>query len=221
MQYLFSIIFICICNCLCAQNFSAQYSVESTREVQLASGKTEFVKLNYRGYLYKSGNRYISFFKPLFLQEWENGVVKVADGFSVSVSTDTVQALSYLDLDSNIVRTRTDFGGLNKVRKFDPGIIKWQIMPDTKIINGLPCQKALLDFNGKTNLCEVWFCSDINVSVSLRNLPGLPGLLVEADYYSANEKYQLLSYNLGEDLPPSIFWPREFNQPFMEKKTGK
>lgn len=204
-----------------AQNFSAIYSVEHTTTVNTSEMQTASVTLGYTGYFYKSGNKYISFFKPLFLDKYEDGSFEIAPGHSVNITMDTIQAISYIDLDSNIVRTRTDMVKINKVRKFVPGLIKWQIMPETKNINGLDCQRALMDFNGKTNLCEIWFCSDINIPVSLRNLPDLPGFLVEANYYSAKETYKLVSYKIEDSISENTFWPLEFKEPFYDQRTKR
>jgi GLPGLI family protein len=204
-----------------AQNFNAIYSVERIITVKTSGLKTLSTTLNYNGYLYKSGNRYISFFKPLFLDKYEDGSLEIVPGHRVEINKDSVQAISYVDLDSNIVRTRTDLVKINKLRSFTPGYIKWQIMPETKNINGLECQRALMDFNGKTNLCEIWFCSDLNIPVSLRNLPDLPGLLVEANYYSAQETYKLISYKLEDSIPRNIFWPAEFKETFYDQRAKK
>lgn len=202
-----------------AQNFSALYAVEKTITVNTSATQTASATVNLTGHLYKSGNRYISFFKPLYLDQYENGTIEIVPGHLVEVSLDTIQGISFIDLDSNIVRSRTDLVKINKVRNFTPGYIKWKIMPETKNINGLQCQRALMDFNGNTNFCEIWFCGDINIPVSLRNLPDLPGLLVEVNYYSVKETYKLISYKLEDTIPANTFWPAEFNEYFYDQRN--
>lgn len=68
-------------------------------------------------------------------------------------------------------------GSLFKVDERLP-VIKWNILPNAKEIQGLKCQKATCVFKGR--FYEAWFCPDIPFRNGPWKLGGLPGLIVEA-----------------------------------------
>jgi GLPGLI family protein len=213
-------------NILQAQYFTAEYDVQRTLTFKISETESKSIQLDYIGYFYKANNKYISFLKPQYLDIYPEGAIEIAPNYFASIYSDTLQGISYADLDSNIARRRTEITGkgitgFNRTRTVVPGGMHWKVMPEKRVIDGLNCQRALLEFNGKTNYCEVWFCSDINVQVSLCNLMDLPGLLVEANYFSIQETYKLKSYKLVDYLPTSIFWPNEFNHPFEDNVKAK
>ena len=217
-----------------AQTFQANYQV--TRNMSLSAGAPTAGKtlaLAYDGLLYSKGNRTISFCRPLYLDEYPTGTVEVdnPEGGTVTnnLHMDSVQALAYVDLDSMIMRNRSDGSGrnlkrTNTTREFEWGIRKWHLLPDTKIISGLSCQKAVLYRSGGSGeiVYEIWFCPDIGQQAGPRGLTDLPGLVVELQVVPFDEHWSLQSYVFNTPLSDSLFWPNEFNEPFKRlAKLGR
>lgn len=67
---------------------------------------------------------------------------------------------------------------------------QWVIQPDTKEINNLPCQKALLNFGGRS--WTAWFSLDIPISDGPYKFSGLPGLIVALVDSTASWKFELI-----------------------------
>lgn len=84
--------------------------------------------------------------------------------------------------------------------------IEWNILDDTKEINGFQCQKANCDFRGRKYY--VWFTNDIPVSVGPWKLNGLPGLILEAidDKESVKFTAVKVSFNI-ENTNTFLFKP--------------
>lgn len=66
--------------------------------------------------------------------------------------------------------------------------IQWQITQESKVISNYTCFKAKTVFRGL--VWEVWFTSEIPVSIGPWKLYGLPGLILEAT--SENKKYSYI-----------------------------
>ncbi len=56
--------------------------------------------------------------------------------------------------------------------------IRWQILNDTGIVIGYPCQKAITHFKGRDYI--VWFTSKLAYPVGPWKLHGLPGVILKA-----------------------------------------
>ncbi len=210
-----------------SQNMVITYTV--TKDYTLpVENKT--VTLNYTGYLYKKNNRYIYFEKPAYKQKIEDGKILLSDGggnnySSLLVDTDSLQCIVYSNFDSLEQRmSKIDGTGRNFLNNFEADWQKWNLLPDTKQINGLHCQKATqTDGNGVVDW-EVWFCPDIPMRAGVQWLKNLPGLVVEAEMIPLQKHYSLVSHSTINEIPDTVFWPNEFNIPVtkgpVRKNTG-
>jgi GLPGLI family protein len=207
-----------------AQNLTAIYSVKKDiyiKDVNQIDNK--IASIEYTGFLFKKNNNYISFDKPLYLNKFPNGnyVYKMEENhnYSILLSIDTIQNLNFFSIDSLIRRFRESYtrkinGRIsNYFQEVDLNYHQWELLPENKTINGLNCQKAKLSIGG-TPQWEVWFCPDIPVDVNMSGIFGLPGLIVEAYHVVLKKTYILESYEMNAVISDSIFWPKEFNEPF-------
>jgi GLPGLI family protein len=202
-----------------AQTLEAQYTVTRQYDMQIAGNKTKPVNIEFIGHFYRSKNHYIYFDTPNFLKIYPDGVIKV-DNYSMSVSADSIQSLSYHDLDSAVRIYRRDMPGKGKVNfniKDRIGRIKWKIdyLDETKEINGLLCQKANLSISGYPQWV-VWFAPSIPMDVGIVNIRELPGLVVEAEMIPTRTKYVLQKYVINGVIDEKVFHPVEFKQRFED-----
>lgn len=213
-----------------AQRMEALYKIEHDIMVENGVGMQEkLATVEYTGYLYRDGNRYMYFKKPQYLEKYPDGyIITQQQGNNYQyyqLYMDTLQNIQYKDLDSLVRRYRFDMSGRdqikeNIVQKFEPGFQQWQILPDTKEIQGLLVQKAVLEGNGKP-AWQVWFSADIPMGAGVANIFDLPGLVVEATNFVTNERYQLQRYTMDATFSPGVFWPKEFSQPFISRRAIK
>ncbi len=206
-----------------SQTFEAQYKVSEDIYMNLGDqGLKKALTLDYIGYFYRKGNRYIYFEKPNYLNTYPSGNFEFNttehNVTSISLSMDSVQNLSSRDMDSLVFRMRPNMSGkgqvtYNYMQKFDSNFFQWDLLPETKIVNGLKCQKATLTLRGKPQW-SVWFTSDIPMQAGIDAIMGLPGLVVEADCIPLKKHYSLVKYSANTPLADGLFWPAEFNQRF-------
>lgn len=84
----------------------------------------------------------------------------------------------YKDMQENkIIQISLAGGKIFAIEENAPSI-DWSIGEETRLINGLACQKATGRFKGRNY--EAWFCSQLPYSVGPWKLGGLPGLIIEA-----------------------------------------
>lgn len=176
-------------------------------------------------YYYKKGNRVISYQKPEYLQEYPNGYVEVQTGeyssHSFSILTDTIQWLSYFNLDSMILRFRSNQTVLeteNKFLFFGSNYRKWEIFDQATEIQGMQCKKAITYLRNGSPYCEIWFNPEIEMPVGMRNLTNVPGLIVKATFFNSSEEFTLKSFSTSPDISDAVFWPKEFNEPFKKER---
>ncbi len=207
-----------------AQTMEAHYKM--SKDIFMSEDNGSMRKLatvTYDGYLYQSGSKFISFKRPTFLADYPNGFVTYQTGpkseYSVELSIDTLQGITYRNFDSMCVRYRIDIpgkggSGINVLRKFNRGNLKWDYMDETKDIGGLKCQKAqFVNGNGKLQWV-VWFCPDLPVNGGPDGITDVPGLVVEGSDLITDEKFVLDNYKTNTVIPEHIFWPEVFSQPF-------
>lgn len=206
-----------------AQTVQAEYKVTKDIYANIDNtGEKKIASLSYTGYLYRKGGKYIYFQKPNYLNDYPDGSIKISKGpnsnYYVGIGMDTVQRLNYKDMDSLIKKYRADVSGRgnvnsNYIQKFDADYFSWEMIPETRIINGLKCQKATLTIMGFPQWI-VWFTDKEPMQAGIDNIIGLPGLVVEAECLPLKTHFSLISYTTNQDFPSSVFNPAEFNQPF-------
>ena len=74
--------------------------------------------------------------------------------------------------------------------------LKWEILPDTSVINDFRTQKAFCNYGGR--IWEAWFCKDIPISDGPYKFNGLPGLIVKL-----NDSKNYYTYVLESIVVPS------------------
>jgi hypothetical protein len=202
--------------------FEAKYLVKSERYA-IHEGKQKLIAiLEFEGILKKKGNRYICYSKPLYLDKYPNGYIDYQfDGdppISYGIPVDSFYTIQYADLDSMIIRYHhhssniAGIGGRNNYFTFEPGFRQWNILNETRTINGLLCQKAIIA--GRNSTFEIWFAPDISVAMGPVTLMELPGLVVEAVFPELNETWSLKEFSTGRPMDDTEFWPSPFNAPF-------
>lgn len=91
----------------------------------------------------------------------------------------------------------------------------WVITDESKIIDGYQCYKAtgiheVNDFRGKKNYTiNAWFCPTLPFNYGPAEFFGLPGLIFEAYYENAKEKYVLQSIKFPDELIVPIVGNKE------------
>ena len=226
ISYCFFII-PCIGN---GQMFEAKYEVTTDVVVQLENiGEKKIATLSSTGFFFRKANKYIYFEKPNYLESYPDGYIRTeiaANHFhTMEFCMDSVQRLTYKDMDTLIKRYRMDMSGKNNVKfnylqYFQPGFYNWEFGNETKEIQGLKCQKATLKLNGSLQWI-VWFCPDIPMQTGILNISDLPGLMVEGDNIPLKSHFVLSNYSTNSDFSNEIFWPAEFNQPFEKRPDLK
>lgn len=187
-----------------SQSVTATYSVK----ISHPSG----YEIPYEGRLFHHGNQTATYLYPLYLDEFPDGWVK-HDGKILVQSTDTAQNYAVVSLDSNMLRTADQWG--NRLIRFEAGNLVWELLPETRVINGIRCQRAVWIARDKP-AGEIWFAPEIPVSSTFFNLLGAPGLVMAMDFYGfARAEIKTIEYNAA--LPQDVFWPEVFNKiPFKE-----
>jgi GLPGLI family protein len=211
-----TILILCICLIsvtAVGQNIIATYNIE--RNVTFNG---HVATLSLKGHYYKKGNNYIYWETPLYLLKYPKGEIEIADDDrSITIfrlNADTIQNLVYSDYDSLITRQGLSNQYENYITEFtfeENRSRPWIFETQTKVINGMKCQLAI-----DRDQWRVWFCPDIPVKTNLIDLPGLPGLIIEADWLPVNEHFSLLTYDMPSSVDEKIFMPAIFKQPMVK-----
>jgi len=228
LKILFSIWCLLFFLKLNSQTLEAHYKVQQSLNISFDPTRSKTLTLEYDGFLYRSGGRYIYFQKPLYLDKYPSG--EIIESFSnvyniYPLEMDTIQRIRYNNTDSMILRERLDATSEDLkqfiVRGFEWGSFEWKLLPETKMINGLLCQRAQQYNRGnpKEQIWDVWFCPDIMMNFGPLNIRDIPGLVVEAENLTIPESYVLQSYNANIPIPDSIFWPKEFDNAKFKQLT--
>lgn len=204
------------------QDLEAKYKVSRVIfNTDINGNRKKIATLQYDGFLYQKKNRTIYYQKPLYLNDYPKGnvdiVVNAHYTMLITLPMDTLQHIYYMDFDSLNTISRVELSGLNSKewnikQHLSKGSMRWQLLPDTKEINGLKCQKATFTAPGAGLQWEVWFCPNINALAGPFTIRDLPGLVVEAYSPVFDETYILENYNTNISLSDGTFWPDVFNE---------
>jgi GLPGLI family protein len=209
-----------------AQTIEAHYSVKSPRQIPLSDDKTKEIIIEWEGTIYQSGAKTISYLVPQYLNQYPTGIMNfpTPDGNSIaySLSTDTMQMPELYNIDSlRLWRCNNMFSTGQRqysTRKFGNGEVKWKLLPETKIINGLQCQHAqVMSGSGTTIVHDVWYYPQVALQYGFLLLRDAPGLIVECSSPLANISYSLKYFKTAEPIDNAVFWPALFNKTKFEE----
>lgn len=210
-----------------SQNIFAIYKVTKEIDIPEHDGyKPKLPPLNFHGYFYKKGATTISFYKPAYFDKYPNGQITYSvpgDGPNHigvhMLNLDTVLCIDYKNMDSLIWRYTSYSNNTGNQQpysfNFEPGFQDWELLNETKSINGLNSQRALLRTSAGVEYWNVWFCPDIPLDGNISNIFGLPGLVVEAENSILKEKFSLEAYQINIFIDDKVFWPEVFQKKFI------
>lgn len=202
----------------------------STRDLQGNSITAPTVKLVTK-VLYHN-NKVLSFQVPLYLKEYPEGLIQVEikeKGLSIPspIVMDTVQQLRYYNLDSQYFIVRVDnpkvaMSNPNEIRnqyfKYEAGFETWEFLPDSMLINGKLCKRAVLRYSHNNEiLYDFWYTEEIPIPLSPNGYNELPGLVVRGSIPPIGYAFELDSYDLQANIAPSEMWLKELDERYFKK----
>ena len=78
--------------------------------------------------------------------------------------------------------------------------LEWDLLSETKEIEGLECKKATTKYRGK--IWEAWYAPSISLPYGPWKLHGLPGIIVEANDVEKKFNYRMASINYDVEKIP-------------------
>lgn len=104
-----------------------------------------------------------------------------------SIHTRYIITKDYSNLKTNLITE--EFSTVYKFLIVDERPLKWEILPEKKVIGEYQCQKATLDFAGRQ--WTAWFTEEIPLSDGPYKFRGLPGLIVQINDSKEYHVFQL------------------------------
>lgn len=80
--------------------------------------------------------------------------------------------------------------------------LQWELLQETKDVDGLECKKAITKYRGKT--WEAWYAPSIALPYGPWKLHGLPGIIVEANDSEKTFNYRMVSISYDVEKIPEI-----------------
>lgn len=203
------------------QNLVATYDVQ--REVIGAPQGVSLPPVNLTGYYFKKNNTIISYLTADYLKEYPNGHLEIKElNHTIDLFTDSIQALFYVNLDTQIFRFRHQVFEIdnpeNNFFYFDVDVRTWEITDRTELINGILCTYAIQYNTNRNIIAEIWYSSEFPIMpIGIRNLLNVPGLIVKAKIHGTRETYTLREFSTSHVPNDEIFWPKVFNERFNKK----
>lgn len=204
---------------------SAKYQV--TKNLELSNSTQKNLILSYKGTYLQKNNRSISYIEPEFLHLYPKGYIPIkrntGEVIEFGICTDSIQQLSYVSHDSLLFRSQINFSGGKKSENqyftYERDFYQWKILDETREIDGLICQRAQrFNIANGSLIWDGWFATEIPVSHGIENIMNVPGLLVEGISIGNKAEYKLTSYEINAPLDDSVFWPPQFNKPFIFRR---
>jgi GLPGLI family protein len=210
-----------------AQTMEAHYAVTNTVEATISENKTKEIKLDLEGLIYQSGAKTICYMTPQYLSQYPSGSINLkTDENSFAyymLNTESIQIPHLVNMDSLKEWKCFNLSGGYKqffTGKFEKDNTKWNILPETKIINGLQCKHAQLLNSTNTELIhDIWFYPDVTLEFGLWGINNAPGLIVECNSPSYKTTYSLKYFKKGEAIPDEVFLPDIFKNAVFEDLT--
>jgi GLPGLI family protein len=205
-----------------AQTLAAHYTVSQNI---IGTGPLEgkiLATIESTGYLYRDGGRYLYYEKPGYLEKYPDGNISVqidaTNSYSCGLCTDTLQYINYINTDSLFRVNRPHFNGgqglkINYKQEYEADYFTWDVLPETRVINGLKCQKATMSIRNNLQWI-VWFTPKVKVQCGINGIIGVPGLVVEAECPPLQTKYTLVDFSESVPLNASVFDLAELKEPY-------
>lgn len=173
MKYLFSIILIVYCNiCFCQDATSIKYEIRWKQSNHV--GRSRFIFNDSFSYHY-------------FIKGYDS--LQFETVFSKSVQHHSTFCNKKLRLLYNGVYVSDKN---NYFIKENINTLDWTLYPDTKIILGYTCYKAVTKMN--SHKITVWYCTDLGDGVGLPFYAGAPGTILQID--DKNRKQSFIALNI-------------------------
>lgn len=105
------------------------------------------------------------------------------------------------NFNSKLMFTELFLSQVNYSIEEDIPTLTWKLLPETKLIADLPCQKALTSYKGRNYIA--WFTSKIPYKTGPWKFGGLPGLILEVSDEKKEVQFNFVSFYTptNEEVP--------------------
>ena len=192
MKYILTSFLLILCFLgLSQQNLSADYDVTLTIKSENLNKEIISTDVFYTGYFFKKNNSFLSYIKPSNKSIDNNYKIitsqQGANSSAIHLFKDSIQQITFINTDSFYLKAGKQSNVENQFcMYFTIGENKWEILPDTKTILQIKCQKAILKKKDNDPIV-IWFAPNIKCGgIDILGLRDVPGLIME--FERKNEK---------------------------------
>ncbi|MFC5282482.1 GLPGLI family protein [Pedobacter alpinus] len=118
------------------------------------------------------------------------------------------EEIYFYKLEQKLFTTTSLLVGNYMVERSNPKI-KWEILPENKVIAGYQAQKAVGDFNGRNY--TAWFTLELPFNAGPWKLNNLPGLILEAIDSTNRIKFELISFKNISNSQETTIWDKKLS----------